>query len=293
MTLLSPSFLQKLGRTRLGVRHVTPSTGIGERRSRTIGSGIEFADHRAYQFGDDTRKVDPHILARLGRHYVRQYSVSQALQVTVLLDSSLSMHYGEPNKFEFGRSLAAAFAYTGLSGGDQVLVGAFSRGRVDWYHRLQGAERTAPLMAWLSGLKPDGPTDLHRAIRAAIPRIGKVPGLTIIISDWFFDGVSDALGALSTSGQEILAIHLLSPEELEPEKLGTGNVVLMEAETGHEVETTLSPDLHRVYCEKLESWMEEVKAQVRFRGGRYLRVRSDDDLERLFLREWRREGLIG
>src|SRR5690606_9409670 len=172
-----------------------------------------------------------------------------------------------------GRSLAAAFAYAGLSGGDQVLVGAFSRGRVDWHHRLQGVERTAPLMAWLSGLKADGPTDLHRAIRTAIPRIGKVPGLTIIISDWFFDGVADALAALSTAGQEILAVHLLSPEEIEPDRLGTGNVRLMEAETGHEVETTLSLDLHRMYSEKLELWMEELKAQVRFRGGRYLRVR--------------------
>ena len=181
MSLLSPAFLQKLGRTRLGVRYVTPSTGIGERRSRSIGSGIEFTDHRSYQFGDDTRKIDPHILARLGKHYVRQYSVSQALQVTVMLDSSRSMHYGEPGKFAFGRSLAAAFAYAGLSGGDQVLVGAFSRGRVDWHHRLQGVERTAPLMAWLSGLKADGPTDLHRAIRTAIPRIGKVPGLIAVV----------------------------------------------------------------------------------------------------------------
>lgn len=293
MTLLSPSFLQKLGRTRLGVRSVTASTGIGERRSRSIGSGIEFADHRAYQFGDDTRRIDPNLLARLGRHYVRQYTVSQALRVTVLLDSSRSMHTGEPDKFVFGRSLAAAFAYAGLSGGDEVLVGAFARDRVAWHHRLQGVERTAPLMAWLEGLRPDGATDLHRAVRAAIHRIGPVPGLTIIISDWFFDGVSDALAALSAAGQEILVVHLLSPEEVEPEKLGSGNVRLVDAENGHEVETTLSPDLHRSYREKLESWSEELKAQVRFRGGRYLRVRSDDDLERLFLREWRREGLIG
>ncbi len=75
--------------------------------------------------------------------------------------------------------------------------------------------------------------------------------------------------------------------------LGAGNVRLVDVEVGHEVETTLSPELHRLYREKLESWTEELKAQVRFRGGRYVQVTSDDDLERLFLREWRREGLIG
>jgi len=292
MSFLSPSFLQKLGRARLGVRHVTASTGIGERQSRSIGSGIEFTDHRAYQFGDDTRKVDPHILARLGKHYVRQYSVSQALQVTILLDTSQSMRIGEPSKFDFGRSLAAALAYAGLSGGDQVLVGAFTRHHVDWHHRLQGSERTASLLAWLSGLKTDGATEFHRAIRGAAHRMGRVPGLTIVISDWFFDGVADALATLSATGQEVLAIHLLSPEEIDPETLGTGNVRLVDAEVGHEVETTFSSELHRLYREKLGSWTEELKAQVRFRGGRYVRVRSDDDLERLFLRDWRREGLI-
>lgn len=292
MTLLDPSFLQKLGRTQLGVRRVVASTGIGERPSRSVGSGIEFADHREYQFGDDTRKIDPHILARLGRPYIRQYTVSQALPVTILLDASQSMQHGRPQKFDFGRSLAAALAYTGLSGGDQVLTGSFSRDRVDWHHRIQGPERIGTLLAWLSGLQPAGNTDLHRTIRTVLPRIGKVPGLTILISDWFFDGVADALAALSASGQEILAIHLLAPEEVEPERLGTGNVRLVEAETGHEVETTLSSDLHREYRERLTVWQEELKAQVRFRGGRYLHVRSDDDLERLFLRDWRREGLI-
>jgi uncharacterized protein (DUF58 family) len=292
MTFLSPKFLQKLGRARLGVRHVTASTGIGERQSRSIGSGIEFTDHRAYQFGDDTRKVDPHLLARLGKHYVRQYTVSQALQVTILLDSSRSMRIGEPSKFDFGRSLAAALAYAGLTGGDQVLVGAFNRHHVDWHHRLQGSERTATLLAWLAGLTADGATEFHRAVRGAVHRIGKVPGLTIVISDWFFDGISDALATLGASGQEVLAVHLLSPEEMEPERLGTGNVRLVDAEVGHEVETTLTSELHRQYREKLESFAEDLKTQVRSKGGRYVRVRSDDDLERLFLRDWRREGLI-
>src|SRR5688572_19327830 len=99
MSLLPPTLLQKLGRTRLAVQRVLATGGTGERRSKALGSGIEFADHRAYQFGDDIRKLDPHLLARLGRHYVRQYSVSKALAVTILLDASRSMGYGKPPKF--------------------------------------------------------------------------------------------------------------------------------------------------------------------------------------------------
>lgn len=293
MRLLPPALLQKLGRTRLTVRRVVASTGIGERRSKAIGSGIEFADHRAYQFGDDIRTLDPHLLARLGRPYVRRYSVSQALPVNVLLDMSGSMRSGQPSKFELARSLAAGLAYAGLAGGDQVLVGAFSGTRITWHHRLQGAERAASLLTWLGGLQPDGLTNLHRTVRSAVQRIGRTEGLTIIISDWLVEGISDALAALSAAGQEVVAVHLLAPEEVEPERLGTGGVRFIDAETGHEIEMTLDSGVHEAYRERLEAWGGELKDQVRSRHGRYLRVRSDDDLERVLLRACREEGLIG
>jgi len=293
MSLLPPALLQKLGRTRLAVRRAVASAGIGERPSKSIGSGIEFADHRAYQFGDDTRNLDPHLLARLGRHYIRQYSVSQALSVTILLDMSRSMQSGQPPKFAFARSLAAGLAYAGLAGGDQVLVGAFSNGRVHWHPRLQGAERTAALMTWLTRLEAGGVTDLNQAVRLALQRIGQGGGLTIIVSDWLVEGVGEALGALRAAGQEVLAVHLLSPEEVEPERLGTGDVRFIDIESGQEIETTLDSGVHQWYREKLEEWGQELKDQIRSQQGRYLRVRSDDDLEQVFVRTWRREGVIG
>jgi len=293
MNLLPPALLQKLGRSRLAVRRVMAATGIGERRSRAIGSGMEFADHRTYQFGDDIRKLDPHLLARLGRHYVRQYTVQQALAVTILIDTSRSMFFGQPAKIEFARSLAAGIAYTGLSGGDQVLVGAFSDGKVHWHPRLQGAARTATLMNWLGRLKAAGDSDLSQAVRAALPRIGTTEGLTVIISDWFVEGIPRALTALRASNQEVLAVQVLAPDELEPERLGAGDVRLRDAESGHEIETTLDPGLQQRYREKLESWTQELRDQIVGKEGRFVRVRSDDDLERLFIRDWRHEGLIG
>jgi uncharacterized protein (DUF58 family) len=293
MSLLPPALLQKLGRTRLAVQRAVASTGIGERRSRAIGSGIEFADHRDYQFGDDPRNLDPHLLGRLGRHYVRQYSVHQALSVTILLDTSRSMAFGSPPKFGFARSLAAGLAYAGLSGGDQVLVGAFAGDRVNWHPRLQGASRTATLMTWLDRLEAHGPTDLRQAIRAALPRIPSGRGLTILVSDWMGEGAAEALGALRAAGEEVLVIHVLAPEEVEPERLGTGEVRFVDGETGREIETTLGPGLHQWYRERFDEWIQQLRAQVRSSGGRYVQVRSDDDLESVFVRTFRREGLIG
>ncbi|MSR21963.1 MAG: DUF58 domain-containing protein [Gemmatimonadetes bacterium] len=293
MSLLPPSLLQKLGRTRLQVQRAPASTGVGERRSKALGSGMEFADHRPYQFGDDIRHLDPHLHARLGRHYIRQYSTSQQLSVTILLDASRSMAYGDPPKFDFGRALAAGLAYAGLVGGDQVLVGVFADGGIRWHARIQGAMRTASLCSWLEGLHADGVTDLEQVVRSALPRIARVEGLTILISDWFVEGIPEALATLESAGQEVVAVHLLSPEEIEPERLGTGEVRFMDAELGNEMEMFLGRGLHQRYREELEAWSAELRAGVLAHRGRYLAARSDDDLELLLVRDWRLEGLLG
>lgn len=292
MSLLPSAVLQKLGRTRLNVHGVGASTGIGERRSKVLGSGMEFADHRPYQAGDDLRHLDPHLHARLGQPFIRQYFTGQQLAVTILLDASRSMAYGEPAKFRFGAALAAGLAYAGLVGGDLVLLGALANGTVHWHPRVQGASRTASLLAWLEKLQPDGTTDLQREIRACLPRIRATPGLTFLISDWFIEGVDEALTALDLARQEIVAIHVLAPEELEPERLGAGELRLIDTELAHELETYADPGLYERYKAELDAWTVELRDKLRSHHGRYLKVRSDDDLERVLTRDWRLEGLI-
>jgi uncharacterized protein (DUF58 family) len=292
MSLLPSSLLQKLGRTRLNVHGVDASTGIGERRSRVLGSGMEFADHRPYQVGDDLRHLDPHLQARLGLPFIRQYFTGKQLSITILLDASRSMAYGEPGKFRFGSALAAGLAYAGLVGGDVVLLGAFANGKVQWHPRVQGASRTAALVTWLENLRPEGTTDLKREIRACLPRVRANPGLTLVISDWFIEGIDEALAALALARQEIVAIHVLAPEEVEPERLGPGEIRLIDAELAHELDTYADPATYQRYHEALDAWTLELRDKLRSHRGRYLRVRSDDDLERVLTRDWRLAGLI-
>jgi hypothetical protein len=117
-------------------------------------------------------------------------------------------------------------------------------------------------------------------------------GLTILISDWMVEGVDEALATLSAARQEVVGIHLLAPEELEPERLGSGEVRFIDSEGGSEVETSLDANLLQRYRSELEVWSLDLKGQLQARQGRYFRVRSDDELEQLFLRDWRIAGLI-
>src|SRR5258708_11880258 len=90
-----------LMRSRLAARHAHATIGIGERRSRAKGSGMEFMDHREYQPGDDVRHLDPHLYARTGGYFVRQYAVTRQLPIAIIVDGSASMNFGTPTKFVF------------------------------------------------------------------------------------------------------------------------------------------------------------------------------------------------
>ena len=73
---------------------------------------MEFADHRRYQPGDDLRHLDTHLHRRTGEHYVRQYEVHRQLPVTIIIDGSASMNFGNPTKFAFACGLASALAFS-------------------------------------------------------------------------------------------------------------------------------------------------------------------------------------
>lgn len=291
MSLLPPALLQRLARSRLRPCRALASTGVGERRSRAKGLGVEFADYRPYEFGDDIRYLDPNVFARLGEHHIRQFSLEQQLPVTILLDASASMRFGRPDKFACARALTAGLAYVALAGGDRVLVGTFSDDRVAWSSPLHGVHRAPALFSWLERQAPRRATDLPRVARLALSRL-RQGGLLIIVSDWLTPDLEAALRTFDQARQELIAVQVLAPEEEEPERLGAGGLRLVDAETGHEVELSLDAALIARYREDFEAWSREVESAVRAQQGLFLRVRSDAVLERVLTRDWRSAGLI-
>src|SRR5205807_6320605 len=97
----------------------------GERRSKARGQSVEFADYRNYVAGDDFRYLDWNLYGRLDRLFLKLYEEERELPVTVFLDASESMTFGEPRKFDFARQVAAAVGYVALCGFDRVSVVTF------------------------------------------------------------------------------------------------------------------------------------------------------------------------
>ena len=289
---ITNAVLQKLQRRQLKVRWAAAATGIGERRSKAVGHGLEFADHRPYAFGDNTRHLDRHVYARLRQHVIRQYSQYQQLSITIVVDASASMRLGSPPKIQTAIGVAAGLAFVGLTGGDRVRVGAFSGDAVRWHRLVQSGRRVGSIFTWLQGLRPSGASRIGDVTRQLASRVPP-EGLLVIVSDWFFEDWDDHAGALrSAPGQELLAIQVLAPEEIDPPHGSDGDVRLVDVETGHEVEAGLGSGFASRYARELLRWRDELRDELHGQAGRYLFVRSDVDLERFFLKDLRESGVV-
>jgi len=280
---LTPALRQRLGRARLIAPGTLASVGVGERRSKQRGQGIEFEEHRRYHPGDDARRIDPNLFARHGTHYVREYNVSRQLVVTLLLDASRSMHLGTPRKFDAARALAAGLLSVALAGSDAVQVGVWLGDRLAWQTRRSGIARLDDIERWWNTLEPDGDSDLATAARYARDHL-PAESYTIVVSDFWSDTALAAIDDLAGASQTLLALQLLSPEEVHPERYLSGALRMVDVETNDEVEVTIGPLQADRYRHALGAWTDDLRQRVQANGGRFLRVTTDQNADEVFLR---------
>lgn len=289
MNLISPELLQVLGRSRI-LPNLQGGAGVGDRRARGTGTGLEFEDHRLYQPGDDTRHLDRHAYARHGRPYIKQFRAEGQLPVTVLLDVSASMSYGHPDKLACAKRIVLGFAHVVLVGGDNVSVAAISD-VLDWFPRVQGRARLASLDTWLASMPTRGVAGLDGQLNAVAPRLAK-GGLTIAVSDWLFEGAENVISTLAATQQRLVVVHVLAREECEPSLIGEGLSHLVDAETGQELEIALGSEVSARYQLVFGAWIQGLEHAATRAQALYLRVLSDVDLAGFFTVRCRQEGLI-
>ncbi len=293
--------LRKLEQLSLVAQRVRAGVIKGERRSTKRGTAIEFADYRDYAKGDDLRRVDWNIYARLERPFVKLLEEEEDLAVHLLLDTSSSMDWGEGehNKLRYGLQLTGALAHIALSTGDRVAVQCISprsdrpngeEARGMQFGPARGRGHTFPLFDWLAGRTAGGLTDLSAALRHYASS-GVRPGLALLISDlWSPSGFHDGVTALQSRGHEVGILHLLSPDELDP-PLG-GDLRLVDVETSEAQEVTVDRPMHDLYRRRLDEWQQETAGWCRGRGVHYVPISTEVPWDQLVLRTLRARGIV-
>jgi uncharacterized protein (DUF58 family) len=294
--LLSPELLRRLEQFQLLAARRAKSALKGERRSRARGQSVEFADYRNYVPGDDFRHLDWNLYGRLDRLFLRLYEEERELPVTVFLDASESMGFGEPRKFDLTVQVAAAVGYVALCGFDRVTVRVFPeqvgeaavRGAL---RGVRGKRSSLNFLKNLAAVTPGGGADFNVALRRGALE-ARQAGLAVVLSD-FLDpqGYEAGLTALLGRGFQISAVQVLSPEELAPDTYG--DLRLVDAETGAELEVTYGKYRLKAYRQTVENYCQRLREFCQARGIHFFRVQSDASLEQLLLRQLREAEIWG
>ena len=288
--LFDEGFLKKLEYLHLIAKKLFSGTNRADRRTRKVGSGIEFADHREYTAGDDLRYIDWSILGRLDRLLLRLFEEEEDLHIYLLLDVSDSVGMGDPPKLRYGMQVAAALAYVGLANLDRVSVVTLTDTLAESLPPARGKGRIFKIFRFLEGVQAGGKTDLAAALRSFVAR-NKRRGLAVLISD-FYDpaGYQQAINVLRYNRFEPLMIQLYDLAEATPSL--KGDLELIDRETGKSRQVTISAKMleayareHARYCKDLADYC--VSKQVPF-----LRADTSVPFDELILGLFRRGGFL-
>ncbi len=308
MRLFDEGSLRKLEQLTLHADSIRVGAMKGDRRSRKRGTSIEFADYREYAQGDDLRRLDWNVYARLERPFMKLTEEEEDLAVHILVDVSASMNWPleeeidapSANKLRYGLILAGAVGYMGLLSGDLVTVTLFSGSYRQSWGPFRGRQNVWPLLQFLEanyiGLDKRGPsvtgqkTALNLALRDYALR-GRRPGLLFLMSDMLsYDGYRDGLNAVHSRGHEIALLHVHSPDELYPQFMG--DLRLIDVETGEGAEVSLDAFDLEDYLSRLEQWHGEIGAYCSSRGIHYTTISTDMPWELLVTQSLRRQGVV-
>lgn len=288
--LLSPEFMSKLEQLELLSRKIFIGRTKGERRSKRRGESVEFADYRNYVVGDDLRFLDWNIYARLERLLLKLFTEEEDLNVTVLLDVSKSMDWGNPSKGMYVKRVAAALAYIGLVNYDRVSLYAYSSTLSHEMRGARGRRYTSQVISFLKNITLDGTSDFTSVgKRFAIRHRGK--GVVIVLSD-FMDkgGYEGGLRYLLSTNADLYVIHVLSPEEIEPSL--AGDLKLVDIEDEDMAEVTVSKLLLDRYKANLQSYCMSLKDYCTRRGITYLFTNTRVSFDLLVMSYLRQRGLL-
>jgi uncharacterized protein (DUF58 family) len=288
--LLENDVLSRLEKMRLCPRRRLTNRSRGEHHASKGGSSTEFADYRDYVAGDDVRYVDWNIFARLERPYVKLYRHEEEMHVVPIVDASSSMHYD--GKFERARQLAAAVGLMGLMNVERVSVYVCNHvGKEPLFlPPCSGRVSRRRLFDFLEKIEGGGDFPIDQAVEAVLRR-HRGRGIAFILSDFLtFGDLERPLNMLYSAGLEVFAVQILAPSEINPEI--TGDIRLVDCESGHTIDVSSAGDLLGIYEEHRAALEEELGILCRQRSGRFLSISSRDPLEWVLFDLFRRKGWV-
>jgi uncharacterized protein (DUF58 family) len=215
----------------IATRHIVTEVFAGDYSSAFKGRGMEFAEVREYQPGDDVRAIDWNVTARAGRPFIKRFTEERELTVVLAVDLSGSGSFGtsEKSKRELAREVAALLAFAAVRKGDRVGLLIFTD-RVELFvPPKKGTRHTLRLVRDLLAFEP---THTGTSLSAAADHLGRLlhrRALVFVISDFLCDDLTPAIRRLAPR-HDLVALDVSDPRDFELAAAGLLDV--QDPETG-------------------------------------------------------------
>lgn len=230
---------EAVARVEVGLRRRAGGVLPGDHLAAGAGEGTELMQLRPYEAGDDVRRIDPAASARTGVPHVRLQVPERAVTTWLVLDRSASMAFGtgERLKSDVAEGVAEVVGRLAVRRGGRIAV--VSDGRLLPPRGGRGALATVRRLVQ-EGVAADGggPGDLTGAL-GRVARLARTRGAVVVVSDFRDAGWAGALRGLAAR-HTVLGVEVADP--LEASLPDVGHLVLVDPETGQEVEADTTSD---------------------------------------------------
>jgi uncharacterized protein (DUF58 family) len=259
----------------------------GAHLSKLRGRGMDFAEVRNYQAGDDIRHMEWRVTARTGKPHIKLYEEERERPVIIVSDFNPSMYFGTRLAFKsvVAARLAALLAWTAIKEGDRVGGLLFSADKHNEFTPRAREIGVLPLLAALSQYTTELPEQQlrtsvnNRSLSYALQRVRRVmkPGsLLVLISDFYnLDQESEKQLCRLRSHNDILAYHLCDPLEIAPPI--PQQYAISDGAQERWLDTT-QVGVNRAYQRYCEERIRTIQAQCQGLQIQYVQVTAESDL---------------
>jgi len=229
--MLTREQLRAVRKIQIRTSHLVTDMFAGQYQSVFKGRGIEFAEVRLYQPGDDVRTIDWNVTARTGVPHVKRYAEERELTVMLLIDASASTQFGSVRQLKsaLAAELGALFAFSAISNNDKVGLVIFTDRIELALPPRKGTHHVLRVIRDILSIQPVGRgTDIPAALEH-LRTVTKRRSVVFILSDFLDPNWRQAL-RIAARRHDVIAVVLDDPREVTLPDVGL--VELEEAETG-------------------------------------------------------------
>jgi uncharacterized protein (DUF58 family) len=261
-------------RLEITTRHLVRDIVAGEYSSAFRGRGVEFAEVREYQPGDDIRTIDWNVTARLGSAYVKRYLEERELTVVFVVDRSASGGFGSRvrTRSDLAAEVVAVLAFAAARNNDRVGL-LLATDRVEAYIQPRKGRRHAlRVMCELLAFTPEARgTDLDIPLSTLESSLRR-RAVVFVVSDFLATGYEPALARLARR-HDVVAIQIVDPRERELPDVGL--VTLWDPETGDwRVVDTADRRVRERFAERAQAFDRALERMLAERGADLLRLET-------------------